>query len=178
MSVLRVRAGEGPLRAEHERLLRTALRRGANEPERREGETIDVAQYEASTLAAAKRVWLERMVNEHLLNENEFWTAHPVTSVAKCEEGYRDRQYFTDLGCNWRATTWIPLNYMIYHGLRRYGFRDAATALAGKTAQLVRTAGNREWYDTATGEGRGLDPFWGWSLLGHFIEWEDSLAAL
>ncbi|NLG25361.1 MAG: hypothetical protein GX558_08390 [Clostridiales bacterium] len=120
----------------------------------------------------------ERMVNEHLLNENEFWTAHPVTSVAKCEEGYRDRQYFTDLGCNWRATTWIPLNYMIYHGLRRYGFRDAATALAGKTAQLVRTAGNREWYDTATGEGRGLDPFWGWSLLGHFIEWEDSLAAL
>ena len=29
---------------------------------------------------------------------------------------------------------------------------SAATALAGKTAQLVRTAGNREWYDTATGE--------------------------
>lgn len=65
MSVLRVRAGEGPLRAEHERLLRTALRRGANEPERRDGESIDVAQYEASTLVAAKRVWLKRMVNEH-----------------------------------------------------------------------------------------------------------------
>lgn len=65
MSTLRVRPGEGPLRAEHERLLRTALRRGANRPERADGEAIDVAQYDARTLAAARRVWLKRMVNEH-----------------------------------------------------------------------------------------------------------------
>ena len=25
------------------------------------------------------------------------------------------------------------------------------------------------------GEGCGLDPFWGWSLLGHFCEFEDTL---
>lgn len=65
MNTLRVRPGEGPLRAEHERLLRTALRRGANRPERADGEMIDVAQYDASTLAAARRVWRKRMVNEH-----------------------------------------------------------------------------------------------------------------
>jgi hypothetical protein len=63
--VLRVAPGEGPLRAEHERLLRTALRRGENRPEREDGEMIDTAAYEAGTLAVARRVWLRRMVNEH-----------------------------------------------------------------------------------------------------------------
>lgn len=65
MGVLRVAPGEGPLRAEHERLVRTALRRGAIRPERQPGEVVDVAAYEPSTLAAARRVWLKRMVNEH-----------------------------------------------------------------------------------------------------------------
>ncbi|MGE0786239.1 MAG: ferritin-like domain-containing protein [Sandaracinaceae bacterium] len=62
---LRVAAGRGPLRAEHDRLLRTALRRGALRPEREEGERIDTRDYHDVTLRDARRIWLQRMVNEH-----------------------------------------------------------------------------------------------------------------
>lgn len=65
MGTLRVAPGEGPLRAEHERLLRTALRRGHEPPERRPGETVDRAAYDDRALAAARRVWTQRMVHEH-----------------------------------------------------------------------------------------------------------------
>jgi hypothetical protein len=67
----------------------------------------------------------------------------------------------------------MPTNYMVYHGLKRYGFHDLASLLAYRSHQLVKMSGDREWYDAETGEGCGLDPFWGWSLLGHFMEYED-----
>jgi len=65
MGVLDLSVGTGPLRAEHERLLRTALRRGDNTPERRADEQVDVAAYEAPALQAAHRVWRRRAFNEH-----------------------------------------------------------------------------------------------------------------
>ena len=65
IGTLDVRVGDGPMAAEHRRLLRTALRRGTNRPERRDGEMIDTSSYERSTLEAARRTWLGRMVNEH-----------------------------------------------------------------------------------------------------------------
>jgi hypothetical protein len=62
---LRVALGDGPLRAEHERLLRTALKRGSNTPERTEGETIDTSGYSPRALEIARATWLARMVHEH-----------------------------------------------------------------------------------------------------------------
>lgn len=55
--------GQSPLRAEHERLLRTALRRGPA-PEDLDP-TIAVESYEPRALDAARHVWRQRMVNEH-----------------------------------------------------------------------------------------------------------------
>jgi hypothetical protein len=62
---LSVAAGNGPMRAEHERLLRTALRRGRATPERQPGESVDLASYDGAALRAARRVWTRRMVTEH-----------------------------------------------------------------------------------------------------------------
>ena len=64
---------------------------------------------------------------------------------------------------------------MVYHGLRNYGKDQLASIVAHYTQKIVKEAGNREYYNSETGEGCGLDPFWGWSLLGHFMEWEDSI---
>jgi putative isomerase len=116
-----------------------------------------------------------RMVFEHLFNAGEFWTPYPVAALAKSERWYTRDWYPSDLGCNWRAMTWIPTNFMIYHGLRRYGYRDLASLVAQSTHQLVTRSGDREYYDTETGAGMGLDPFWGWSLLGHFLPFEEQL---
>jgi putative isomerase len=64
---------------------------------------------------------------------------------------------------------------VVYYGLRRYGYDQFATLLGHETFQLVKKSGNREYYDAENGEGCGLDPFWGWSLLGYFMPYEDSL---
>jgi len=65
VSALRVAVSDGPLRSEHERLLRTALKRGGLVPEPRAGERIDTAAYAPEALRAARRIWLLRMVNEY-----------------------------------------------------------------------------------------------------------------
>jgi len=115
----------------------------------------------------------QRMVTEHLFNPNEFWTPAPVAVLAKSERWYSRDFLPGDLGCNWRAMAWVPTNYMVYHGLRNYGYTQLASLVAYYTHQLVRNAGNREYYDAETGEGCGLDPFWGWSLLAHFMPYEE-----
>jgi putative isomerase len=116
-----------------------------------------------------------RMIYEHLFNPREFWTPYPLATLAKSERWYSQDWLPGDLGCNWRAKVWIPTNYMVYHGLRRYGYDQFATLLGHETFQLVKKSGNREYYDAENGEGCGLDPFWGWSLLGYFMPYEDSL---
>ena len=64
---------------------------------------------------------------------------------------------------------------MTYHGLKWYGYNSIATALAQRTIELIEHAGNCEYYNSETGEGVGLNPFWGWSLLGHFFMLEKNL---
>jgi putative isomerase len=72
----------------------------------------------------------------------------------------------------------VPTNYMAYHGLRRYGYAQLATLVAQATAELVHNSGNCEYYDAESGEGCGLDPFWGWSLLGHFMQYEEQMGGI
>lgn len=118
----------------------------------------------------------ERMIFDHLLNSDEFWTSWPVSALAKSEPGYSNDKLYNDLGCNWRANTWIPTNYMIYQGLKYYGYNQLASLLANKTEKLIVHAGNREYYNANNGEGIGMNPFWGWSLLGHFFNYEENSA--
>jgi putative isomerase len=116
-----------------------------------------------------------RLVYEHLFNPREFWAPYPISAMARNERWYSSDYHPADLGCDWRGKTWVSTNYMIYHGLRWYGYRELASLVAHYTAALVRQAGNCEYYDAETGKGCGLDPFWGWSLAGHFMEYEDTL---
>ena len=117
----------------------------------------------------------KRIINEHLTNPREFWSSYPITTLAKSEPGYLPVYHITDMGCSWRSTTWIPTNYMVYNGLKNYGYNQIASVVAQRTVELMSKAGNREYYNTETGEGLGLDPFWGWSLLGHFFMLEENL---
>jgi len=122
----------------------------------------------------ATREQAEELTFNHLLNPQEFWTNYPVPALAKSEPGYASRKLFNDLGCSWRANTWIPTNYMVYHGLKNYGYHQIARLVSIRTQQLLEKAGDREYYRSEDGGGEGLDPFWGWSLLGHFFGFEDN----
>ena len=120
----------------------------------------------------ATQAQADRMVREHLLDPEAFWRPWPVPAYAAGWSGYADEYLPGDIGCAWRRNTWIPTNYYIFQGLRRYGYTDLAAVLADKTQALAERAGFREYYTSETGEGRGLDPFWGWSLLAVFMPFE------
>lgn len=112
----------------------------------------------------------ERLISGHLVNPEEFWRPFPLPSYAATEQGeYREERLPSDVGCNWRAQTWIPVNYYVMHGLMRYGYWDLARLLADKTCEAVLSIGDREYYNTESRTGNGLDPFWGWSLLAYFM---------
>ena len=113
-----------------------------------------------------------RLVYEHLLNPEEFWRPWPVPAYAAGWPGYESMYLPGDIGCAWRCNTWIPTNYYVFQGLRQYGYREISAQLAQKTYDLVDRAGLREYYGSETGEGCGLNPFWGWSLLANFMPFE------
>lgn len=62
---LRVDVSEGPLRTEHERLLRTALRRGDLDPEAQLAAARLEGRYTEPARVLAGAAWLERMRREH-----------------------------------------------------------------------------------------------------------------
>jgi glycogen debranching enzyme len=104
-------------------------------------------------------VW--RLVEEHLLNEREFWLPYPVPSVAATEPSF-DPECRT--GALWRGSTWLNVNYYLYWGLRAHGYRDVATELAKRTVQMVGTGGVREFFHPRTAQGQGAVDF-AWTAL-------------
>ena len=114
-----------------------------------------------------------RMISEHLANPKEFWSTYPVASYALTQKDY---YLAPGTECNWRGCTWVPTNYMIFHGLIRYGYKDLARHLAYQTLALALANPNtREFYDSKTAAGYGRDPFWGWSSLAYIMPFEYEL---
>lgn len=123
-------------------------------------------------IGVASQEQANRLVKEHLINEKEFWFKYPVSTYAATEPDYYQGRRTNE--CNWRGPTWIPTNYMIFHGLMHYGFKDIAKDLAYRTLSLAldENSVTREFYDSDTGKGNGMDPFWGWSSLAYVMPLE------
>lgn len=113
-----------------------------------------------------------RLVREHLMNPKEFWLTYPVSTYAKTEPDFYEGTLHGE--CNWRGNTWIPSNYMIFLGLMRYGFNEEARQLAEKTFDMALNHNDvtREYYNSETGQGYGMNPFWGWSSLAYVMPLE------
>lgn len=80
---------------------------------------------DAATPAQAKRI-----VEEHLLNENEFWGEWVIPMSPRNDPGYPDQNY-------WRGRIWGPTNFLVYLGLRRYHDDSVRTALVEKSRNLM-----------------------------------------
>lgn len=104
-----------------------------------------------------------------------FWGEYMVPTINKADPAYSDQQY-------WRGTIWPPTNYLLYRGLIRYKFYNAAAKLAGKSTALFLHSWDtyqlcRENYDSRTGVGGGRRyQSWGplFALIGleEFIDWD------
>ena len=88
------------------------------------------------------------------LREPGFRTEFPVTNTPADSPEFAPEHY-------WRGNVWPCLNWLIYHGLRRYEYHDPANELASRSFALLEQSGFWEYYHPQTGEGLG----------GHSFSW-------
>ena len=108
----------------------------------------------------------ERMVNEHLLNQNEFAGEYMIPSISRNDPAFSDNTY-------WRGRIWAPMNFLVYMGLRNYDLPEARKILADKSYNLIIKEWNKdshvyENYNSVTGEGADVsnsDGFYSWGGL-------------
>ena len=105
-----------------------------------------------------------RLVEEHLLNREEFLTPVAPPSVAACEPSYEPAGGRGPIRRYWRGPTWVNSAWMVWLGLRRLGYTKAADQLAAGVIDAVAREGLREYYDPRTGKGLGARDF-AWSAL-------------
>ena len=120
-----------------------------------------------------------RMIREYVLAPEHFRSRFGIRSLSKSSEYYNNARWgnpprFGDwtrlTNSNWQGPVWIPLNWFVFHGLLRYGFRQEAEALADDTVELIfqsieELGFMRENYHAETGEGLYADQFASWNIL-------------
>jgi hypothetical protein len=100
------------------------------------------------------------LLKKRLLNEEEFWGDYVVPTIS------RDDQEFAEQD-DWRGNIWPPTNYLIYQGLKAYGFDAVASEYAKKSAELFMRSWENfqlspENFDSRTGEpGESRHKSWG-----------------
>lgn len=117
----------------------------------------------------------ERMINEHILNPEEFNGEWMMPSIAASDPAFKDQDY-------WRGRIWGPMNFLVYLGMRNYDLPEARKILAEKSNRLmmenVKLNGYiYENYNAITGnvkdpaEGKRMgDNYYHWGALLGFIE--------
>jgi hypothetical protein len=87
-----------------------------------------------------------------------------VTSVAPGSVNFDPALY-------WRGPAWPMINWIVYAGLRRYGFTDEAEEIRNALLELVRREGFWEHYNAATGRGQGTEQLsWTAALVLDLLE--------
>jgi hypothetical protein len=90
-----------------------------------------------------------RVIDEHLLNPKEFFTPHPIATVALTDAEFELRM--------WRGPTWNCMTYWAARGCVSYGRNDAARQLLEKAldataAEFERSGTLWEFYHPMRGE--------------------------
>ena len=114
---------------------------------------------------AATPAQVRRLI-EHLADPATFGGAFVLPNATRDDPAYAENVY-------WRGRIWPNVNYLVWHGLRRYGFLFEAGELAEKGFALFMGSwrGRRiaaENYNSATGEALDqgdADPFYTWAAL-------------
>lgn len=106
---------------------------------------------------------VKRVIEEHLLNPDEFWGTYPVPTVA-----YNDGKYdHNDDGYYWQGQIWLITAYSALKALYRYGYEDEAEELKKRILDMMFNAdpgGIHETYDALTGKigwGAGSNGYFG-----------------
>ena len=70
------------------------------------------------------------IVENHLLNETEFWGEYVLPSISKNDPAFTEQQY-------WRGRIWAPLNTIVYYALKDAELDKEAKLLAEKSEKMM-----------------------------------------
>jgi glycogen debranching enzyme len=108
-----------------------------------------------------------RIVDEHLLNPEEFWGEWVLPSISRDDPDFPRQRY-------WKGAIWPPLNFLTFLGLRRAGFPEVAAELSRTSLAMFLSEWRRKGYVsenyssiTGTGDDERLssDNFHSWGAL-------------
>ena len=104
----------------------------------------------AATREQAQKIY-DRMNSTSFcaLNQGNCFT---IPNYDTQKEGFESSNY-------WRGPVWININWMLAHGLRRYGYTLKADSLQKDLLQLPIRYGFHEYFDSFEGTGYGTDNF-------------------
>ena len=111
-----------------------------------------------------------RLVEEHLLREDEFLTPVAPPSVAVCEPSYEPRERRGPIRRYWRGPTWLNAAWLLWLGLRRLGYEAEAERMTAGLAGAVAREGLREYHDPRDGTGLGAKDFAWSSLIAEMVD--------
>ncbi|GAT32278.1 putative isomerase [Terrimicrobium sacchariphilum] len=117
------------------------------------------------------------LVNSHLRDERSFSANWGIRSLSKTERMYSPGTNSANPS-NWLGPIWIVANYMIYEGLRNYGYHSDAATLARKTRALLEndlaaTGTLHECYHPDSAQPNFNSGFISWNVLALLMETED-----
>jgi putative isomerase len=114
----------------------------------------------------------QRLVKEHILNEEEFWGEYIIPSISKKHPAYHEQEY-------WRGCAWPPMNLIVYEGLKNYGDYNTAYIFARKSLNMYM----QNWkdyglvlenYNTKTGGiSKNCVPMYTWGGLMAYMAVEE-----
>jgi hypothetical protein len=106
-----------------------------------------------------------RLIEEHLLDAEQFWLPVTPPSVAAGDPTFSvDDRGFLGQRRYWRGPTWVNAAWLLWLGLVRLGYDEQGAKLCEGLCGAIRRQGLREYYHPYTGEGMGAIDF-AWSTL-------------
>jgi putative isomerase len=116
----------------------------------------------------APRQNAQKLVSTNYLADDRLCARWGARSLSARETMYSLE--FSSNPSNWLGPVWIIVNYFVWKGLQRYGYRKEAYALAEKTLLLLsrdleRNGSLNEYYHPDTGAALSHKGFLDWNLL-------------
>jgi hypothetical protein len=82
-----------------------------------------------------------------LTDTTKFWRRYGVPTLSARDEGYSP---YVDYCCKWNGPVWMLWDYLVYDGLKKYGYNELASQLAGKmvSAVTVQLSKNHNYWES------------------------------
>jgi len=71
-----------------------------------------------------------------LTDTTRFWRKYGIPTLSALDPWYSP---YVDYCCKWNGPVWLLWDYMVYDGLKKYGYNEVATQLAAKMMLCVTT---------------------------------------